>query len=146
MDRLFDVGEGTRERLRGPDALKGKTLDRQRITTEEIQQALAVLAAYNEVDEARFEGQVWLRKIIMRLREHPKLTVDEHKAVIARAFEQPWWKGVPTPSVVYGNEALFESALAASRAPRTTPKATTRADMVGGTVRALRDYARQESG
>jgi hypothetical protein len=78
--------------------------------------AFAILQEFNRVSKRRFSSAGFLAKIIMRIREHPDVTLDGHVAVIEHAFRHPWWKGDPSPSVVYGNDALFERALNAAAA------------------------------
>lgn len=96
---------------RPAETLVGKTLDRQKIKRPEVELAVAVLAIYCEVAGHTLVGQVWLRKIIMRCREHPELTVEDHRGVIERNFAAPWWRDEPSPSVIYGNDAIFEKAM-----------------------------------
>jgi hypothetical protein len=112
-DRLFEPEEPKRStQPKGPDALIGKSLDRKTIKALEVQQAVAVLAVFCEIADRRFEGQVWLKKIIMRLREHPEMALADHRDVIERNFAAPWWRGAATPSVIYGSADQFERSLA----------------------------------
>ena len=57
-----------------------------------------------------------MSKIVLRHREHPELSADDHAAIISVSLASPWWSGVPGPEVVYGNAALFERALESARA------------------------------
>ena len=84
---------------------------------EEYAKAQEVLQAFNDVFSTRFTTQAWLGKLVMRLREHPALSVEEHRAVIARSHAAPWWDDAPSPAVVYGNAACFEKALMAVGTP-----------------------------
>lgn len=81
------------------------------VTDAERELSLRVLAAFNEAFGKKFSGVSYLRGIIGRLREHPELTAEDHEALIAKAKRSPWWKGDPSPSVIYGNDAVFESVL-----------------------------------
>jgi len=93
-------------------------------TLREREIATAVLVAWNETTGQTLRATTWLRKIIMRIREHPQLDIEQHRAVIDAALRQEnrWWKGDPSPSVVYGNDALFERCVMQAAAPaRGTP-------------------------
>ena len=87
------------------------TVNRKRVTDDERSLAEAVLETWNVQAHQRLTNVDWLRKIILRIREHPNLTIAEHDDVIRYALNHPWWKGDPGPSVVYGNGALFEQHL-----------------------------------
>jgi hypothetical protein len=87
---------------------------KKKVTAAESELAVAVLAAWNERTGQSLGSREWLAKIVMRHREHPKLSVDEHSAVIASALADPWWTGAPSPAVVYGNGAVFETSLVRS--------------------------------
>lgn len=91
---------------RAPSQVSGK-----RVTAEEEQFALDVLAAFNEISGRKFGSKEALGKIVLRHREHPELSVAEHRSVIEQQFEKPWWKGDPSVSVVYGNGDVFDRAL-----------------------------------
>jgi Helix-turn-helix domain len=89
-----------------PRSVAGKV-----VSSLEHEMASAILAAFNDAAGKSFGGQEWRRSIIMRLREHPELEAADHQSIIARQFEHPWWSGDPTPSVIYGNGAVFDRAL-----------------------------------
>lgn len=91
---------------RAPGSVNGK-----RVTPVEEQFALDVLAAFNEVSGRAFASKEALGKIVMRHREHPDLDVAAHRSLIEAQFAAPWWKGDPSPSVVYGNGEVFDRAL-----------------------------------
>ena len=65
---------------------------------------------------------VAIKKIILRLREHPEMTLAQHDRVIEHAIAHPWWQGPASPSVVYGNGAQFERSVHA--ATLTPPEPT----------------------
>jgi Helix-turn-helix domain len=92
-------------------------VDGKKVSQDEAVLAAEVIDAFNDVFSTRFTVAAWLGKVVMRLREHPDLTVAEHRAVIARSFAAPWWTDVPSPAVVYGNAPLFERALSAVGTP-----------------------------
>jgi hypothetical protein len=116
QDTLFET-EGVQ--VKPPP--KSWSVDRKRVTVEEERRASAILAAYNEVAGQSRASREWLAKVVSRVREHPELTVEEHRGIIERNFAAPWWKGHASPSVIYGNAALFENAMLATgkREPRT---------------------------
>lgn len=132
MDRLFEVEASTRPG--GPGALVGKTVGHAKIALQEAEIAGAVLAAFNQVAGTKFAGQSWLRKIILRVREHPEVSVDEHRAIIERNFERPWWRDDPSPSVIYGNDAVFERSMLC---PGGKPEARTQAERKSDRIRKL---------
>lgn len=106
-------GEGERGAERGetdPDALP-ESVDGRPTTSAERKLAREVLSTFNELAETRFTGQPWLRKIILRCREHPEADVADHERAIRLTLQDPWWKDDPNPAVVYGNETVFENAL-----------------------------------
>lgn len=86
--------------------------------------AQQVLAAWNRLAGQQLTAKTWLAKIVMRLREHPELGLDEHEQIIGSTLRHPWWRGVPSPSVIYGNDAQFERQLTeAARSPATQSQA-----------------------
>jgi hypothetical protein len=105
-----------------PPAWNGpKTVNGKRVTRDEVASATSILDSFNEVSGRRFAGKEWLAKIVLRLREHPELALRRHREIIREQFEHPWWTGDPTPSVVYGNGAVFDRALNGVRgAPAST--------------------------
>lgn len=79
--------------------------------------ASSILAAFNERALTRYTGQRWLGQIEARVREHPDLTLDDHRRIIRTNFAQPWWRnrsngGPPTPSVLYKTASQFEQCIA----------------------------------
>lgn len=93
-------------------------VDRKATTKVERDLSAAVLEEWNRQTGQKLTSGDWLAKVVMRIREYPDLTVGDHAAVIAASLASPWWKGDPSPSVVYGNGAIFEKSLACrDRAP-----------------------------
>lgn len=93
-------------RGRAPTQVSGK-----RVEEPEGAFAVAVLGVFNEVSGRKFGSKEAIGKIIMRHREHPDLTVDDHGGIIREQFAHPWWRGDPSPSVIYGNGEVFDRAL-----------------------------------
>lgn len=91
-------------------------VDRRSVTPAEEALARHVLDHWNAATGQRLASREWLAKIIMRIREHPDGTLDDHRRVIVAALADPWWRGPASPSVVYGNGAQFERAVEAARA------------------------------
>ena len=93
---------------------KNRSVDRKPVSHEEDVLARDVLLRWNESASQSLSSQDWINKIILRIREHPELTLDDHSFVIEKNLEDPWWKGAPNPSVVYGSGAQFERSIIAA--------------------------------
>lgn len=91
---------------RAPTSLSGR-----KVTVDEETRAIEVLDAFNEISGRRFGSKEAVGKIIMRLREHPEVTVEAHREIIRAQFERPWWSGDASVGVVYGNGEVFDRAL-----------------------------------
>ena len=91
------------------------TVNRKRVTDSEYDLACAVLAAFNEFAGSRYRSADWVGKIVSRIREHSQLGIQQHRAIIASAFADPWWRGDASPSVIYGNAGIFERTLLNAR-------------------------------
>lgn len=93
------------------------TLDGRKVSKEEEAFGVEVLGVFNAVaSEAsdrtfRFASKEAVGKIILRHREHPELDAAAHRSLIEAQFAAPWWRGDPTPSVIYGNGEVFDRAL-----------------------------------
>lgn len=98
-------------------------IDRRPVPPGDAEFAARVLDEWNRCTEQTLVSKDWLRKIVMRMREHPELTVTDHAHVINAALSDPWWNGHPSPSVIYGNGAVFERALTLARNGPAPPKA-----------------------
>jgi len=109
-------------RWNGPQSVGGK-----RVTRDEVVTATAVLDHFNLVSGRRFAGKEWLTKIVRRLREHPDVALERHREIISEQFERPWWKGDASPSVIYGNGAVFDRAVNAVRGKKPRERIYTRA-------------------
>jgi hypothetical protein len=78
----------------------------------ERDRAQRIIEIFNDIAGTKFSGaRAHVQAVTRRLREHPSLSDDDHRAIIAASFESPWWKRAPDPRVVYGNAALFEQAI-----------------------------------
>lgn len=93
-----------------------KTVDRKPTTPDERTFAWAILREWNQCFGQDLRSHDWVAKIIMRIREYPEATLADHTLIIETAKAHPWWKGPPTPSVVYGNGAQFERSIQQVRA------------------------------
>lgn len=95
---------------------------RQPVTISEARQSADILAYWNEATGQTLRAATWHAKIIARLREHPELSVGNHRKIIAATLAGPkWWDGEATPSIVYGNDAQFERCIATARAAQASP-------------------------
>lgn len=109
-----------RLRRRTPQPPEGerpaKKVNRKVVTDAEYALASTIIAAFNEAAGTDYTADAHLVPVVGRIREHPKLTAEQHTAIIAAAFRDPWWKGHPSPRVIYGNAEQFESSIEAGRA------------------------------
>lgn len=94
---------------------RGWKVDRRVVTDAEDEDARAILHDWNVMTGQALTAQGWLAKIVMRMREHPELAVDDHHRIIEASLADPWWRGAPTPSVVYGSDAQFERCIATAQ-------------------------------
>lgn len=81
-----------------------------KVTAAEHDLVDGIMAALNEAWGTKFAGSEWRTKIVRRVREHPDMNVSDHEAMIRQQTAHPWWKGDPSPSVIYGNGATFDRA------------------------------------
>lgn len=112
-----------------PPAFPLKTVGRAAVTRDEALRSLEVLAAFNEAAGTHFKAKEFLRAIVGRLREHPEVSVEEHRAVVGYVLEHPWWKRGVSPNVIYGNASLFERSLADSRSEGSRKRLTYAGDL-----------------
>jgi hypothetical protein len=94
-----------------------QTVQNRRVTEDERTDAKTLLATFNYLTGSRYAGKEWVAKIVMRLRENPNLIFAEHLRVLAYSVDHPWWRGHPSPAVIYGNAALYERTVEQERAP-----------------------------
>lgn len=105
--------------IREPHLALPTMVNRVKVGPKEGWLAREVLWQWNEQTGQRLASQDWLAKIIMRIREHPELTLPDHAHIIRHTLADPWWKGVASPSVIYGNGAQFEKSLTEASNPET---------------------------
>ncbi len=118
----------------------GIVANKQEVDWQERELALRVLEAFNEMTGSNppFTSVGWVKKIVLRVREHPELGLDQHIDVVRRALANPWWDGPASPSVVYGNGTVFEQALVSNGATKRKRRYGT-----GVTAGELGDLAEQ---
>lgn len=109
---------------------KPKLVDKKQVTKAERATAHQVLAVFNEAAGTRYRAIEFVEKIVRRIREHPAMTVEDHKEVIVRQFKAPWWRGRATPAVIYGNASVFETAIHSDPATMGRTKAERRQAML----------------
>lgn len=88
-----------------------RTVGGKRVTQADREQVDSLLDLFNELSGKRFSGKSWRESVLRRMFEHPDLGLTEHQALVRFQFEHPWWKGDPTPSVIWGNDRVFDRAL-----------------------------------
>jgi hypothetical protein len=110
--------EGNQEEHRARVKVQGRI-----VVATEHDFAEAILDTWNRVSGQRVHSDVWLRKIVLRIRAFPELDLDGHERIIEHAFAHPWWKNNPTPSVVYGSDEQFERSRLAAAGGSSTDRA-----------------------
>jgi hypothetical protein len=118
----------------------GLVVDKKVVDYQDLILAEEVLASFNEQTGSNppFSSTGWVKKIVMRIREHPELGLDEHVEVIRRALADPWWSGPASPAVVYGNDTQFEKSLVSNGTTKRKRRYGT-----GVTAGEMGDLARQ---
>lgn len=89
----------------------------KKVTEPEFTLAAEIADAFNAAAGTGYSARAHLTPIVGRIREHPDLDADAHRAIIAAVFAVPWWDGRPGPQVIYGSSAQFERSLETSRDP-----------------------------
>lgn len=129
-----------------PNRPTGLMVNRIEAVAWEVDLATAVLDAFNALTGSNppFTSDGWLKKIVMRIREHPTLDVEGHVEVVRRALARPWWDGPASPAVVYGNETLFEQCLVSNGATKHKRRYGTgvTAGEIGAMVKQLKEQGR----
>jgi hypothetical protein len=94
----------------------------QDVTDDELTLAAAVVSQFNSSARTALSTEAHLAPIVARLREHPELTADDHRAAIEAVFAgEHWWTGTPSPRIIYGNAGRFEQAVELARAAKRKP-------------------------
>lgn len=93
----------------------GLVANKRPVTSPELHLAQHVLEAFNDATGSNppFRSDDWIRKIVLRCREHPELLLADHVLIMNRTLANPWWDGPASPAVIYGNGACFEQAAVA---------------------------------
>jgi hypothetical protein len=108
--------EERRERIRR-GSRRRRDLEGAAVTEAERAIAAAALAAINAAAGTVYTLSAHLAMIVGRVFEHPELSADDHRAIVAAVFRAPWWTGIPGPQVIYGNAAQFERSIEMWRNP-----------------------------
>lgn len=87
------------------------TVNKAVVTRDEGNLSAEILGRWNEITGQSLSSKEWLTKIILRIREKPELSVEDHAFIIKANCDDPWWTGDPNPSVIYGNGAQFERSM-----------------------------------
>lgn len=111
---------------RPDDLISPKTVDRRKVTLSEFVLADKVLTEWNRQTGQNKRADGYRAKIIMRIREHPETTFEQHAEIIQRNLAAPWWKGEADPAVIYGKDEQFERAMQCDGKPRTKQAANAR--------------------
>lgn len=127
-----DITEAVVTSLPGPERVW--KVDRKAVLWKHADLARQVLAAWNELTGQDLRSRDWLAKIVMRIREYPEATLQDHRFIIECNLAHPWWKGAATPSVIYGNGAQFERAIQTARAQGATTNSDRLAQIVNAVI------------
>lgn len=87
------------------------TVARRPVTDDEYGLAAQVLGHFNAIFGTHYSDRDNITKIVMRIREHRDLSLDDHEAVMRAVAREPWWSGTTSPAVIYGNGGLFERCM-----------------------------------
>jgi hypothetical protein len=72
---------------------------------------------FNEAAGTALKVDPHLTPIVCRIRETPLFTAETHGKIIKAVFAgEHWWTGSPTPRIIYGNAAQYESSVELGRA------------------------------
>lgn len=147
--RIFAAQKESQENETPPTPPEGgprpMRVGRKVVTPAERELAVGVLAEFNRQTGTRYASEDYLRSIIARHREYPKFDLAAHGRLIKAQLADPWWKGPPSPNVIYGNAAQFERSVETARAakqrtPLTAVRERPRLTADEATLRDLREY------
>jgi hypothetical protein len=92
-------------------------------TEAELDLAAAVVSQFNSSAGTALSVDAYLSPIVARIREHPELAADDHRVAIEAVFAgEHWWKGRPSPRIIYGNAGQFEQSIELARAAQSEKK------------------------
>lgn len=107
------VTKTQRKKTQGNKSRYPRTIGDRRVTATEGEMALSILEHWNAAACQSLSAQSFLEKILRRMREHPELSLDDHRRIIERILSgERWWSGTPDPRIIYGSDAQFESCMA----------------------------------
>jgi DnaA N-terminal domain len=115
QERVLGRGSGN-GRGRGEGKSSRPKVNRKPVTDDEMALAEQIIAAFNAAAGTQVTTEAHLIPVVGRIREKADLTAEQHRAIIAAVFLDPWWKGPPGPQVIYGNAAQFERSIEMWRA------------------------------
>lgn len=98
-----------------------KEVGRKVVTDDEFALAAAVVSLFNSSAGTALSVDAHLTPIVSRIRERPDYGERQHRAIIEAVFAgEHWWKGAPTPKIIYGNPGIFEQSIELARARQAT--------------------------
>lgn len=109
----------------------GKRIDGRKLTAEEVVKAAAALAEWNRQRGTESGLGANVTSLVMRIRERPSMTAEQHVKLVESAFRLKWWekngrgrRDRPlTPGVIWGSakcfENVFQDAVAEARGEKS---------------------------
>lgn len=88
-----------------PPARRG----RSKPNADEMAMVAAIVEECNRLWGKRFSPQAHADYISRRIRRFPDVTLEEHISIVQRASASPWWRGEPSPRVIYSRDDLFDA-------------------------------------
>ena len=92
-----------------------REVDQIPISDQEYELARRLLAAFNIENGSGYPLDGQMDKIVRAIRRRPDLSEQDHLGIIAKAMRDPWWKGQPSPAVIWGKPDLFDAHVEAWR-------------------------------
>jgi biotin operon repressor len=88
------------------------SVDGKQVSRQEDSLAKAILGAFNRAFGKDFRGRDHYASIVMRIRERPDLTLEDHAALVVKVSSgERWWRGSPSPKIIYGTSKALDAAL-----------------------------------
>lgn len=101
---------------------KKKSVGGKVVSEAELDLAAVVVSQFNSSAGTELSVDAHLTPIVGRIREKPKYTAKHHRKIIEAVFAgEHWWKGAPTPKIIYGNPGIFEQSIELARAKEKKP-------------------------